>query len=117
MLHLEDYARQSSLRLLETKNEVRAQHASTITSIKEVTSAVRALEQVLSNKQSVQGQNRLRVQLLQLQQFLQLLQWKTVWVHQHRLRKLHRLLQQLWVLQLLQQLLLWPRRMPLQIRR
>ena len=44
MLHLEDYARQSSMRLLETKNEVRAQHASTITSIKEVTSAIRSLD-------------------------------------------------------------------------
>ena len=33
MLHLEDYSKQSSLRLLESKNEVRAQHASTITSI------------------------------------------------------------------------------------
>ena len=44
MLHLEDYARQSSLRLLETKNEVRAQHASTITSIKEVTSAIKSLD-------------------------------------------------------------------------
>ena len=47
MLHLEDYSRQSSLRLLESKNEVRAQHASTITSIKEVTSAVRGLEQAI----------------------------------------------------------------------
>ena len=44
MLHLEDYARQSSLRLLEAKNEVRAQHASTITSIKEVTSAIKSLD-------------------------------------------------------------------------
>ena len=43
-----------SLRLLESKNEVRAQHASTVTSIKEVstsvrevTAAVRALEQAI----------------------------------------------------------------------
>ena len=47
LLHLEDYSKQTSLRLLESKNEVRAQHASTITSIKEVTSAVRALEQAI----------------------------------------------------------------------
>ena len=69
---------------------------------------------MLSNKQSVQGQNRLRVQLLQLQQFLQLRQWKSVRVA-HRLQKPHRQLQQLWVLQLLQQLLLWARRMQRQI--
>ena len=47
LLHMEDYSKQTSLRLLESKNEVRAQHASTITSIKEVTSAVRALEQAI----------------------------------------------------------------------
>ena len=47
LLHMEDFLRQCSLRLLESKNEVRAQHASTITSIKEVTSAVRALEQAI----------------------------------------------------------------------
>ena len=44
MIHLEDYARQSSMRLLETKNETRAQHASTITSIKEVTAAIKSLD-------------------------------------------------------------------------
>ena len=47
MMHLEDYSRQTSVRLLEAKNEVRAQHASTITSIKEVTSAIRSLDQAI----------------------------------------------------------------------
>ena len=69
---------------------------------------------MLSNKQSVQGQNRLQVQLLQLQQFLQLRQWKSVRVA-HQLQKPHQQLQQLWVLQLVQQLPLWARRMQRQI--
>ena len=36
VMHLEDYSRQISLRLLEAKNEARAQHASSITSLKEI---------------------------------------------------------------------------------
>ena len=46
-MHFEDYSRQTSLRLLEAKNEARAQHASSITSLKEITSAIKSLDQAI----------------------------------------------------------------------
>ena len=46
-MHLEDYSRQISLRLLEAKNEARAQHASSITSLKEITAAIKSLDQAI----------------------------------------------------------------------
>ena len=46
-LRMEDYLRQCATRLLESKNEIRAQNAVTVTSVKEVTSAVRGLEQAI----------------------------------------------------------------------
>ena len=36
-MHLEDYSRQISVRLMEAKNEQRAQHAVSIASLKEIT--------------------------------------------------------------------------------
>ena len=47
MLHIEDYTRQISLKQHEAKQEQRSQHTSTVSAIKEVTSAIRGLEQAI----------------------------------------------------------------------
>ena len=44
---MEDFMKQCATRLLESKNETRAQNAVTVTSVKEVTSAIRGLEQAI----------------------------------------------------------------------
>ena len=46
-LRMEDFMKQCATRLLESKNETRAQNAVTVTSVKEVTSAIRGLEQAI----------------------------------------------------------------------
>ena len=46
-LRMEDFMKQCATRLLESKNETRAQNAVTVTSVKEVTNAIRNLEQAI----------------------------------------------------------------------
>ena len=46
-MHIEDYTRHISLRLMEAKSEQRAQHASSITSLKEITAAIKSLDQAI----------------------------------------------------------------------
>ena len=46
-MHLEDYSRQISVRLMEAKNEQRAQHAVSITSLKEITAAIKSLDEAI----------------------------------------------------------------------
>ena len=46
-MHLEDYGRQISVRLMEAKNAQRAQHAVSITSLKEITAAIKSLDEAI----------------------------------------------------------------------